>query len=140
MECILSLNCGTSSVKYALYNWADRTLLAKGAVERVTIGQSFIRHQVRLPCEKEFKIAHECPNHTEAIRLIFQALSGELEPEGRVISQPRADPCRRPPGSSRRVQIREERPGHRGGVRCYWRDGRLRAPAQPGATWRASTP
>ncbi len=85
MECILSLNCGTSSVKYALYEQAQRKLLAKGVVERVTIGQSFIRHQVRLPREKELKIAHECPDHTEAIRLIFRALSGELAPEGRVI-------------------------------------------------------
>ncbi len=85
MECILSLNCGTSSVKYALYNKADRALMAKGVVERVTIGQSFIRHKFFRPDEKELKTAHDCPNHTEAIRLIFQALTGELSPEGRVI-------------------------------------------------------
>ena len=85
MECILSLNCGTSSVKYALYEQGQRKLLAKGVVERVNIGQSFIRHQVQVPREKELKVAHECPNHTEAIQLIFRALSGELNPEGRVI-------------------------------------------------------
>jgi len=85
MECILSLNCGTSSAKYALYDRANRKLLARGAVERVTIGQSFIRHKVFFPQARELKTLHECPNHTEAIRLIFQALSGELSPEGRVI-------------------------------------------------------
>ncbi|HEY9595326.1 MAG TPA: hypothetical protein VHE79_12675, partial [Spirochaetia bacterium] len=86
MECILSLNCGTSSVKYALYDQSDRTMLAKGVVERVTIGQSFIRHKVCVPQEKELKVAHECPNHTEAIRLIFQALTGEMAPEAKVIA------------------------------------------------------
>jgi len=85
MECILSLNCGTSSAKYALYDKAKRTLVAKGVVERVTIGQSFIRHKVLLPKEKEFKVLHECPNHAEAISLIFKALSGELDADGRVI-------------------------------------------------------
>ena len=85
MECILSLNCGTSSVKYALYEQQRRKLLAKGVVERVGIGQSFIRHKIQGPREKELKVAHECPNHTEAIRLIFRALDGGMDPAGRVI-------------------------------------------------------
>jgi len=34
---ILSFNCGSSSVKYQLYNWGKQEIIAKGIVERVTI-------------------------------------------------------------------------------------------------------
>ena len=35
---ILALNCGSSSVKYQLYDWKKKEVIAKGMVERVTIG------------------------------------------------------------------------------------------------------
>ena len=41
---ILALNCGSSSVKYQLYNWDKKEVIAKGVVERVGIGESFIAH------------------------------------------------------------------------------------------------
>ena len=41
---ILTLNCGSSSLKYQLYRWDDRDVLASGIVERVTVGGSFINH------------------------------------------------------------------------------------------------
>ncbi|MEA3493870.1 MAG: acetate kinase [Candidatus Margulisiibacteriota bacterium] len=34
---ILALNCGSSSVKYKLYSWENKEVLAKGAVERIGI-------------------------------------------------------------------------------------------------------
>ncbi|MBN1686317.1 MAG: hypothetical protein JW852_06655 [Spirochaetales bacterium] len=43
---ILTLNCGSSSVKYQLYNFATGSVMAKGAVERVTVGGSSIKHRV----------------------------------------------------------------------------------------------
>jgi len=43
---ILALNCGSSSVKYQLYDWNRREVIAKGMVERVTIGDSYIIHEV----------------------------------------------------------------------------------------------
>jgi len=73
---ILTLNCGSSSVKYLLYSWDKKRTLARGIVERVTIGGSFIRHLV--PGRKEVKIEHECPDHREAIKLIIDTL---LDPE-----------------------------------------------------------
>ena len=42
---ILALNCGSSSVKYQLYNWEKKTAIAKGVVERVGIANSFICHK-----------------------------------------------------------------------------------------------
>ncbi len=42
---ILALNCGSSSVKYQLFDWKEE-VVAKGMVERVIIGDSFILHEV----------------------------------------------------------------------------------------------
>ena len=62
---VLSLNCGSSSVKYKLYNWTKKEIIAKGIVERVTIGDSFCVHEVNH--KEKITIEHDCPNHKEAI-------------------------------------------------------------------------
>lgn len=70
---ILTLNCGSSSVKYQVYDWEEKIPLAQGVVERVTIGDSFIKHT---PFGKDtVKIPHECPDHNEAIKLIMDTLT-----------------------------------------------------------------
>ncbi len=43
---ILALNCGSSSVKYQLFDWKRKEVIARGMVERVTIGDSYIIHEV----------------------------------------------------------------------------------------------
>jgi len=73
---ILSCNCGSSSVKYQLYNWNKKEIVAKGIVERVTIGNSFCVHEVNH--RKKMTLKHDCPNHKEAIKLIMDTL---LHPE-----------------------------------------------------------
>jgi acetate kinase len=42
---ILVLNCGSSSIKYQMFDMSDKSVLAKGLVERVGIEGSFIKHQ-----------------------------------------------------------------------------------------------
>ena len=37
---ILTLNCGSSSVKYQVFDWDQKSVLASGIVERVTLGDS----------------------------------------------------------------------------------------------------
>ncbi|MCL2760997.1 MAG: acetate kinase [Desulfuromonadales bacterium] len=69
---ILALNCGSSSVKYQLYNWSIKEVIAKGAVERVTIGDSFILHEV--PGREAYKYDSDCPDHRTAIDLIIKIL------------------------------------------------------------------
>lgn len=69
---ILSLNCGSSSVKYQLYNWEKQEIIAKGVVERVTIGDSFCVHEVNH--HGKVTIKHDCPTHKEAIKLIKDCL------------------------------------------------------------------
>ena len=70
---ILALNCGSSSVKYQLYDWEKKEVLAKGMVERVIIGDSYIVHEV--PGRENFKDEHECPNHEAAIDLIIRTVT-----------------------------------------------------------------
>jgi len=72
---ILTLNCGSSSAKYMVYNWDKKRALARGIVERVTIGGSFITHEV--PGKEKIKIKKECPSHREAIELIVQVLTSK---------------------------------------------------------------
>lgn len=70
---ILALNCGSSSVKYQLYDWNKREVIAKGMVERVTIGDSFIIHEV--PGRETYREEYECPDHQVAIHLIIKTLT-----------------------------------------------------------------
>lgn len=69
---ILTLNCGSSSVKYQLYRWSEKKVLSKGIVERVGIGGSFIDHYAN--GKGNFKFEHNCPDHKVAIKLIIDTL------------------------------------------------------------------
>ncbi|MBI5624701.1 MAG: acetate kinase [Elusimicrobia bacterium] len=69
---VLCLNCGSSSLKYRLYDWDKKETKATGLVERVTVGGSYIVHQV--PGRDDLKIAQECPDHKVAIKLIMDTL------------------------------------------------------------------
>ncbi len=70
---ILTLNCGSSSVKYQLYDFEAQKVVATGGVERVTVGGSFIKHDVA--GREGIRIEHDCPNHREAIQLIINTLT-----------------------------------------------------------------
>jgi acetate kinase len=41
---ILVLNCGSSSIKYQLFNMTDKSLQAKGIVEKIGLKGSFLKH------------------------------------------------------------------------------------------------
>ncbi|HOX17738.1 MAG TPA: acetate kinase [Spirochaetales bacterium] len=69
---ILTLNCGSSSVKYQVYDWDAKEVLASGIVERVTLGGSVISHKAK--GKAEYVNEHECPTHTVAIELILETL------------------------------------------------------------------
>jgi acetate kinase len=79
---ILTLNCGSSSLKYQLYRWDDRDILASGIVERVTVGGSFINHYSKRS-GKKIKREKDCPHHRDALELIVETL---LDPEVGAIS------------------------------------------------------
>ncbi len=77
---ILAINCGSSSLKYQLFDWEKKEVIAKGLVERVTIGGSFIVHEV--PGREKYRKEFDCPNHTVAIDLVTKTL---LDPEVGVL-------------------------------------------------------
>jgi len=70
---ILTLNCGSSSLKYQLYRWEEKDVLASGIVERVTVGGSFISHYSKKSGRK-IRRERECPNHKVAIEFIVETL------------------------------------------------------------------
>jgi len=70
---ILTLNCGSSSLKYQLYRWDTREVLSKGIVERVTVGGSFIEHYAK--GKGKVKQEQDCPNHQVALELILALLT-----------------------------------------------------------------
>lgn len=77
---ILTLNCGSSSAKYQVYDWDTKDVLASGVVERVTQEGGSITHNAK--GKPEYKMNHECPNHTIAVELIIRTLT---DPEVGVI-------------------------------------------------------
>lgn len=70
---IMALNCGSSSVKYQLFDWAKMEVVAKGMVERVIIGGSYIVHEV--PGFENYHLELDCANHQEAIDLVIKTVT-----------------------------------------------------------------
>ena len=64
---ILVLNCGSSSIKYKLYNMDDNSVLAAGGVERIGLDEAFIK--ITLPNGEKKKIMHDMPDHKEGVNI-----------------------------------------------------------------------
>ncbi len=69
---VLVINCGSSSLKYQLFNMVDESVLAKGLVERIGLEEGKIIHQ---PANRD-KITNTQPieDHEAAIGLVFAQL------------------------------------------------------------------
>lgn len=72
---ILVINCGSSSLKFQLINSESEQCIAKGLCERIGIEGSQITY-TPAGGEKE-KTVTPLPDHTEAIRLVLEALTNE---------------------------------------------------------------
>ena len=77
---ILVLNCGSSSIKYALYNMDDKSVMTSGGAERVGLDGAFVK--VKLANGEKRQIMHDMPEHTEGVKFIFSLLT---DPEIGVI-------------------------------------------------------
>ena len=73
---ILVLNCGSSSIKYKLYNMDDESVLAQGGVERIGLDEAFIK--ITMPNGEKKIIMHDMPDHKEGVNFVFKCL---LDPE-----------------------------------------------------------
>jgi acetate kinase len=69
---ILVLNCGSSSLKYQLFDMADESVLAKGLVERIGIAGSRIKHTKG--SDDSTIRETDIPDHTQAIKLVLELL------------------------------------------------------------------
>ena len=69
---ILVLNCGSSSIKYALYNMDDQSVITSGGIEKIGLPDSFIT--VKLNGEKH-KMEHPIKEHTAGVQYIFEVLT-----------------------------------------------------------------
>jgi acetate kinase len=78
---ILVLNCGSSSIKYALYNMDDKSVMTSGGAERVGLDGAFVK--VKLANGEKRTIEHDIPEHTEGVKFILGLLT---DPEVGVIS------------------------------------------------------
>lgn len=68
---ILVINCGSSSIKYKLYNMDNHAVLAAGGIEKIGLEGSFLKTKI----DGETKIIESpCPTHTEGIKLMFDTL------------------------------------------------------------------
>ena len=82
---IMALNCGSSSVKYQLFDWAKMEVVAKGMVERVIIGGSYIVHEV--PGLENYNHEQDCANHQEAIDLVIKTVTDRIHGVLRNVDQ-----------------------------------------------------
>lgn len=68
---ILVINCGSSSLKYQLFNMENEEVMVKGLVERIGIEGSRL---VQKNNGDEFVIVEAMENHTQAVAHVFDAL------------------------------------------------------------------
>ena len=69
---ILVLNCGSSSIKYKLFEMSDKSIAAQGGIEKIGLKGSFIKFT--LPDGSKKIIEREIAEHTAGIEFIFEIL------------------------------------------------------------------
>lgn len=72
---VLVLNCGSSSIKYKLFNMDTHTVMVQGGVEKIGLPDSFL--QIKLSNGEKVKIEQPMPEHTVGIQLILNSLVDE---------------------------------------------------------------
>ena len=72
---ILVLNCGSSSIKYKLFDMATKGILAQGGIEKIGLKGSFLK--LTLPNGEKVILEKDIPEHTVGVEFIFQTLTSE---------------------------------------------------------------
>ncbi|MDD5972552.1 MAG: acetate kinase [Spirochaetales bacterium] len=72
---ILTLNCGSSSAKYQVYDWDNKDVLAVGIVERIGLEYSTIEQ--KSTGKEVYQERFSSPTHMEAIQLVLKMLVDE---------------------------------------------------------------
>ncbi len=72
---ILVLNCGSSSIKYQLFDMESKSVLAKGGIEKIGLEGSFLK--LTQPDGEKVTLTKDIPEHTTGVRFIISVLTGE---------------------------------------------------------------
>ncbi len=70
---ILVLNCGSSSIKYKLFEMNEKKVVAQGGIEKIGLPASFIKFN--MPDGSKKIIEAPIPEHTKGVELIFSVLT-----------------------------------------------------------------
>ena len=77
---VLVLNCGSSSLKYQLFNMRDERVMAKGLIERIGLDGPLLTHET--DDFQQAKVPVNAPDHKVAIQSVINTL---IDPEMGVI-------------------------------------------------------
>ena len=69
---ILVLNCGSSSIKYALYDMDDKRVITSGGTEKIGLPDSFLKLKYN---GQKIQIDRPIEEHTAGVQFIFEVLT-----------------------------------------------------------------
>lgn len=69
---ILVLNCGSSSIKYKLFDMDSKEVIAQGGIEKIGLKDSFLKFT--LPNEEKKILEKDIPEHTVGVEFILNTL------------------------------------------------------------------
>ena len=72
---ILVLNCGSSSIKYKLFDMTTKEVMAQGGIEKIGLPGSFLK--LTLPSGEKVVLEKDVPEHTTGIDFILNTLVSE---------------------------------------------------------------
>ena len=72
---ILVLNCGSSSIKYKLFDMTTKEVMAQGGIEKIGLPGSFLK--LTLPNGEKKILEKDVPEHTTGIEFILSTLTSE---------------------------------------------------------------
>ncbi len=70
---ILVLNCGSTSIKYKLFDMDEQKVLAQGGIEKIGLHDSFLK--ITLPNDEKVILEKFIPEHTVGVEFIFEQLT-----------------------------------------------------------------
>ena len=72
---ILVLNCGSSSIKYKLFDMDSKSVIAQGGIEKIGLPDSFLK--LTLPSGEKKILEKNIPEHTVGVEFILNTLVSE---------------------------------------------------------------
>ena len=70
---VLVLNCGSSSIKYKLFDMDHKAVIAQGGIEKIGLKDSFLK--LTLPNGEKKVLEKDIPEHTVGVEFILQTLT-----------------------------------------------------------------